>query len=397
MRYGHGGAGHHVQSLANELVAKGHEVDIFCGRNLSSPNDPSEGLRVYDLGISFQYGSPSWWSHRLRRILRRDFRRPLKDLDVLNGNPVSGDLARFSKHLGIPYVTTLHGSLRGMLKAERQLEGPHFSVVQAVDRLYKTIDSRIERREYIESDHVIVVSASVLREYEESYGRKGSKSIIPPCPDRAFFSDEHDDAHLPVDVRGWDCSYVLFVGSSLARKGFRYLAQAFQILGTNISNARLVVAAGGPDPVLRSIVREGSLSEATTLLEHRLTTHELKELMYHASVLAVPSVYEGFGLVVTEAASQELPAVGFETTGLTNAIRDGQTGIKVPVGDIRGLSRAIETVLMDKGLREEMGREAGRMARAHYAPDGVAKAYIAAYGGLARNKPLADPSYGSLP
>jgi glycosyltransferase involved in cell wall biosynthesis len=294
----------------------------------------------------------------------------------MNGNPVSGDFAVGSKRLGIPYVTTLHGSLRGMIRAERRAGNQSFSIPQAVDTMYKAIDSRIEEREYRESDHAIAVSDSTLREYGEFYGRKGSTSVIPPCPDRVFFSDEHDLKNLPLEVRGCERSYILFVGSGLVRKGFGYLAQAFRLLRRELPSVRLVVAAGGPEPTLRKIIRDGSLADETTLFERPLTTHELKELMHHAGVLAVPSLYEGFGLVVVEAASQGCPAVGFEASGLRDAIKDGHTGFHAPLGDIESLALCLQKILVDERVREAMGRQAERLANTIFAPGTIAGEYV---------------------
>lgn len=354
---------------------------MFAGRDLSENSPVDDRPNVIDLGVRLARGSPSLWSLRFRRALRK-LRSSIGELDVMNGNPVSGDFVAGSRRLGIPYVTTLHGSLRGMIRAEHSAGDHLLSVSQAVDRLYRAVDSRIERREYLDSDYAIVVSESVLREYGEFYERKESASVIPPCPDSAFFSDEYDAAHLPDEVRGWDRSYILFVGSSLARKGFRYLAKAFRLVRKELPSARLVVAAGGPEPALRAYIREGSLADGTMLFERPVTTYELRELMHQAGVLAVPSLYEGFPLVVMEAASQGCPAVGFDAIGLKDAIRNAHTGFHVRVGDVESLATCLKSVLVDEGVREAMGREAERVAKTTFAPGTIAREYVNVFKGL---------------
>jgi glycosyltransferase involved in cell wall biosynthesis len=95
--------------------------------------------------------------------------------------------------------------------------------------------------------------------------------------------------------------------------------------------------------------------------------------------MVVPSVDEGLGLAAVEALLCETPVVAFNSGGLTDVVRDGQTGILVPPADMEALARALDDILAS----EERGRTlgvAGRIyALATFAPESAARRYADIY------------------
>ena len=85
-----------------------------------------------------------------------------------------------------------------------------------------------------------------------------------------------------------------------------------------------------------------------------------------ADVLCLPSYREGFGTVVIEAAAMSVPTVGTNICGLSDAIVDGETGILVPIRNVRELVKAIETLLSNKQLRLQMGNAAKLRAQTKF-------------------------------
>jgi phosphatidylinositol alpha-1,6-mannosyltransferase len=73
---------------------------------------------------------------------------------------------------------------------------------------------------------------------------------------------------------------------------------------------------------------------------------------------------EGYGIVVQEAALSGVPAVVSQDCGLTEAIREGETGLSVPPDDPEATAGAILALLGDDDRRQEMGRRAREMALA---------------------------------
>src|SRR5438093_8059540 len=173
---------------------------------------------------------------------------------------------------------------------------------------------------------------------------------------------------LPVGV---DAGFILAVGSVEPRKNYpRLLAAYRQLRGRGalpfIINGRpgvpqLVIAgrAGwaygdtleriGAEPGVRYL---GHVDEAT-----------LAALYESASVLAFPSLYEGFGLPLLEAMSRGVPAV----VGSTGALPELALGAAITVNaeDTAAIAAGLERLLADEGLRKKLGEEGIRRARGY--------------------------------
>jgi glycosyltransferase involved in cell wall biosynthesis len=112
------------------------------------------------------------------------------------------------------------------------------------------------------------------------------------------------------------------------------------VIRRDLPAAQLWIIGRGPlEPELGK-----SLPAGATLLG-RVSRVELYERMARAHCLLVPSVREGWGLVVIEANSVGTPAVGYDIPGLRDSIRAGCTGGLARAGDPEALARsALELV-----------------------------------------------------
>jgi glycosyltransferase involved in cell wall biosynthesis len=88
-----------------------------------------------------------------------------------------------------------------------------------------------------------------------------------------------------------------------------------------------------------------------------------KELLQMAWAGAQTSTIEGWGLGVIEAGACGTPTVASDSPGLRESVRDGETGILVPHGDVGALTDAISRLLADGGFREKMGAAARDWAK----------------------------------
>ena len=147
----------------------------------------------------------------------------------------------------------------------------------------------------------------------------------------------------------------LFVGRLTANKRPDHAIEAFRTARGAIPEARLWIVGDGPmRDALRARVEPG------VEVLGRVPRDELYERMARAHCLLVPSVREGWGLVITEANAVGTPAVGYAVAGIRDAIRDTRTGLLVAPGDPEALGRAAADLLLDPKRYAQMRIEAER-------------------------------------
>ncbi len=145
----------------------------------------------------------------------------------------------------------------------------------------------------------------------------------------------------------------LFVGRLAANKRPDHAVRAFRAIQARVPEARLWIVGQGP--MERELARE--LPVGAELLG-RLPRRQLYERMAAAHCLLVPSVREGWGLVVIEANSVGTPAVGYDIPGVRDSIRPGRTGLLAPAGDPRLLAEQALELIADAETYERMRLEA---------------------------------------
>ena len=96
-------------------------------------------------------------------------------------------------------------------------------------------------------------------------------------------------------------------------------------------------------------------------------------------VLAFPTYREGFGAVAAEAAAMKLPMVGFQVTGVVDAVHDGVTGTLVRLGDVEAFTDAMLKYLGDPQLRREHGKAGRRRMQELFHQETVWYAWLELY------------------
>ena len=195
--------------------------------------------------------------------------------------------------------------------------------------------------EYEEADAITVSSEFVARTMREQ-GVPSNKLVLTPLgfdPGRFRPAPKQDDVFR-----------VLFVGSISLQKGVPYLLEAFRKLA--LPNAELVLAGGAfPDsrvflPGYKGVYRHQPF----------VPQADLPQIYNSASVFVLPSLQDGFGMVVCEAAACGVPVIITENVGAV--IRDGQDGFVVPIRDSDALADRLLRLYEDPNLRRSMGESA---------------------------------------
>lgn len=149
----------------------------------------------------------------------------------------------------------------------------------------------------------------------------------------------------------------LFVGRLAPNKRPHHAVEAFRHIRNIVPGARLWIVGRGP------LERElsSTLPQGAELLGY-VSRDELYERMARAHCLLVPSVREGWGIVVIEANSVGTPAVAYDVPGLRDSVQDGVTGLLAREGDPHDLARQAVRMVEDPLVHQGMAREAASWA-----------------------------------
>ncbi len=162
---------------------------------------------------------------------------------------------------------------------------------------------------------------------------------------------------------------VLIVGRLWAEeqgKGHDALIEAWPDIRRRIPDARLWIVGDGDDRErLEAKAREAGLADCVDFFR-RVSDLELSRLYRRASLFAMPSRQEGFGLVYAEALWHGLPCIGSTADAAPEVIDSERTGRLVPYGDPAALAVALAELLADPALRRRWAEEGMRQARERF-------------------------------
>lgn len=149
---------------------------------------------------------------------------------------------------------------------------------------------------------------------------------------------------------------MLFVGSLSQRKG---IADLFKVANKLGAHAELTVVGQKTVSDCNALNTELSKHKWIPGLPHS----EILKLMQRSDILIFPSLFEGFGLVITEAMSQGTPVITTERTIGPDIIRDGENGWLIKAGCTDSLLSGIEKLLYNFRYISDVGYAARETAR----------------------------------
>jgi glycosyltransferase involved in cell wall biosynthesis len=299
------------------------------------------------------------WYHLIGRFGPHDV-----VIDVQNGVPFFAPL-----YCRKPVLCLVH-------HIHREQWSMNFSPRQA--RLGWWIESRLSSRVYRDVRH-IAVSESTRRELME---------LGTPAQNISVVHNGSDPMWQGASARKAPGPTVAFLGRLVPHKRVELLIDAAARLLPDIPDLRVLVIGQGPwEPRLRRHAVDQGV-EATLTFTGWVDEPTKHRLLGEAWVLALPSVKEGWGLAVMEAAVHGTPAVAFRVGGLGESIDGGRTGLLVE--DQPGFVDALRDLLMDADRRKGMGMEAVRQA-ALYSWEATASRFEVVIADALEAEPAASP------
>ncbi len=196
----------------------------------------------------------------------------------------------------------------------------------------------LERRSYLQAEAIAADSPSTARSLVEELGLDAGAVDTIVC-------GVDGDVFHPLDVPKLGGS-ALFVGRLDGRKGFLFLVEAWTRVARYLPRARLYVIGEGPHRARAKAMLARAGVESVVFLG-RTSADELAAWYNRVSCVAVPSAFEGFGLVALEALACGTPVVATASEGLRDILDPETDGALVPYGDSVALTDALMAALRD--------------------------------------------------
>jgi len=247
----------------------------------------------------------------------------------------------FQDELNHPSLTWLNGRLRPHIAYPIISIVHHLRSSEAHPRGLMPLYQQVERHYLRSVDGFVFNSQTTKQVVEEMVSDEKPCVVATPAGDR--FQPEISADEIVARCQQSGPLRLLFVGNVMARKGLHDLVGALAQLPT--SDWQLdVVGETAVDPAytqrIQTQIEDANLSERITL-HGAVADTELARYYRQCHLLAVPSQYEGFGIVYLEGMSFGLPAIGTTAGAAGEIIQDGENGFLIGEGETAVLSQRI--------------------------------------------------------
>ncbi|HEU4662452.1 MAG TPA: glycosyltransferase family 4 protein [Dokdonella sp.] len=304
-----------------------------------------EGLPVQHVGATL--GELEFQRYRPRAALAR----VLAGCDVIQ--VVAGSPAWANAVFGLGKPVSVHAATRAIVERRRRDADPHGALGRwrrAMTRVTDRMDDLALRR----ADAIQVMNPAMLAYARAIIGERGvDLRLAPPGVDTTYFRPLDD--RRPQD----DPTILCVARFADPRKNVELLLDACAVLRTLVGGAARLVLAGASAPPQRFWRRAEDIGIREQVHFYERPDRATLARMYRtASVFALPSDEEGFGMVLLEAMASGVPVVATRCGGPEGVVSDAVDGYLVPRGDAAGMAQRLALLLSDPQRNLAMGRAA---------------------------------------
>ena len=325
-----GGAERYAANIATGLVRRGHEVTLLCADHGAAPRDETvDGVRLRRRG-----GRVGMYPQALRGVRRLERTESRFDVvvDVQNGLPFLSPLATRT-----PVVCLVH-------HVHREQWPIVFGPLMA--RIGWGIESRVSPWVYRGRQYV-AVSGRTKDELAELGVQASNIAVI------------HNGTDEPTSAGAARSPYptIVVLGRLVPHKRVEHAIDVLAKLAESHPDLRLrIIGDGWWAPTVRAHAQSRGVTDRVACLG--FVSEERKHAELAAAWVALaPSIKEGWGLNVVDAASHGVPTVAYHGAGgLSESIEDGLTGLLVH--DLDAMAAAVSQLLSDQPLRNRLGSAA---------------------------------------
>lgn len=391
-----GGSERYFQEISERLVADGHTVDVFTTDAWDLEYFWDRRKRRVDKEIEIKNGVT------IRRYpvkhwpLSRKLSPPLRRVMTWISTLPSSEAALWQLANLTPWVPGLQRALNGTATAYDLVHAaniPFDSIVGAAQNLAQRQNIPFILTPFI---HLGENGSSPVRKYYTMRHQLDlivrSDCIFVQTPrERNFLAEQGvSQAQIkllgmgvtPADVTGGDAQrirrtldingpVILFIGVLAHDKGAVHLIEAMKPLWEEGCSATLVLAGPKMEHFSTYFAKQPAFVRQHCRLPGVVTGDDKRDLFAAATVFAMPSRTDAFGIVYLEAWSCGLPVIGARAGGTPDVIDDTRDGFIVPFGDMEALRNRILTLLRDTSLAKRMGAQGREKVLKRYTWDRV--------------------------
>jgi glycosyltransferase involved in cell wall biosynthesis len=151
------------------------------------------------------------------------------------------------------------------------------------------------------------------------------------------------------------CDFILYIGRLVYYKNVDLVIKAFKDVANSVSNAKFVIVGEGPMMETWQIMASNSDLKDNILFLGSVSTAEKIRLLAKCSLLVLPSLFEGFGLVILEAFAMKKPVLVSDVRPFDEIVEDGVDGFVLPRDNPLPWSEKIKYLLLKKDVCRSMG------------------------------------------
>lgn len=387
-----GGQGIYIRHLSRELVALGHEVEVFSGQpypildegvkltevpslDLYREPDPfrvpkprefrdlvdvEEFLTMCTAG----FPEPKTFSKRVLKVLGER----VDDFDVVHDNQVLGYGMLGIEKLGLPLVTTLHHPIT----FDRRVE------LEAAPTLRKRLSVR-RWYGFLRMQGKVARAARLILTPSESSKRDIAKDFGVDLDRMRVILLGVEDSFVPPTEPRVPGRIMAMASADAPMKGIATLLESFAKLRTERDVELVLVTKPVAGGRTEQLIDQLGIGDHVNFV-HGVSDEELVRLMGSAEIACVPSLYEGFSLPTAELMACATPLVVSRAGAIPEVVgADGECADLVTPGDVGELTRALEALLDDPERRERMGRAGRQRVLDMFSWRAVAQKTAAAY------------------
>jgi glycosyltransferase involved in cell wall biosynthesis len=369
-----GGQGIYLHYLSQSLRDLGHKVDVVSGPPY--PELPSgvkliklPSLDLYSMSsvkrllidprklntfasfvewtgtMSGYFSEPLAFGMRAYDLIRR---RSLNKYDIIHDNQTMSYGILRIQGLGLPVIETIHHPVT-IDRDLAILSAQSLKNRLGLRRWFSFIGMQMKVARKL--SHIITVSHTAKRHIADSFQiPEGKLRVIYNGIDTDIFGPPKISARL-------DDRLLVVISRDTPVKGLPYLLEALAILNRQYQLELVVVAKGTDNNTTQKLMDTLNIRRYVKVIDE-ISTTELVNQYRLATLVVVPSIYEGFGLPAAEAMACATPVVSTTAGALPEVV--GDAGILVPPANTGALVNAIVGLLSSPDKRRRLG-EAGRL------------------------------------